>query len=86
MGSVKINLYNKLKAKIGDAEAKELIEFIDFRSEEKRINSDKILATKQDVSDLRSEIKDSKTDIIKWVAAILLGQTALLITLIKLLG
>lgn len=35
---------------------------------------------------LRNEIKDSKSDIIKWVAAILLGQTALIITLIKLLS
>ncbi len=63
MSTLEINLYNKLKAKI--TEAKELIEFIDFRSEEKRINSDKILATKQDISEVRLEIKEAKTDMIK---------------------
>ncbi len=69
MSTVEINLYNKLKAKIGEAEAKELIEFIDFRSEEKRINSDKILATKQDITEVRLEIKEAKTDMIKWFFA-----------------
>ena len=69
MSTLEINLYNKLKAKIGEAEAKELIEFIDFRSEEKRINSDKILATKQDISEVRLEIKETKNDMIKWFFA-----------------
>ncbi|TRX37322.1 hypothetical protein FNW52_04990 [Flavobacterium sp. ZT3R18] len=69
MSTLEINLYNKLKAKIGEAEAKELIEFIDFRSEEKRVNSDKILATKQDISEVRLEIKEAKTDMIKWFFA-----------------
>ena len=69
MSTLEINSYNKLKAKIGEAEAKELIEFIDFRSEEKRINSDKILATKQDITEVRLEIKEAKTDRIKWFFA-----------------
>jgi hypothetical protein len=80
-----INLYNTLKNKIGENETKELIEFIDFRSEQKRDKADKLIATKQDINDVRKEISESKADIIKWVAAIILGQTALLITLIKLL-
>jgi hypothetical protein len=69
MSTLEINLYNILKAKIGEAEAKELIEFIDFRSEEKRINLDKILATKQDITEVRLEIKEAKTDMIKWFFA-----------------
>ncbi len=69
MSTLEINLYNHLKAKIGETETRELIEFIDFRSEEKRTNSDKILATKQDISDVRIEIKEAKTDMIKWFFA-----------------
>lgn len=65
MSTLTVNLYNKLKSKIGEVEAKELIEFIDFRSEEKRTNSDKILATKQDISNVRLEIKEAKTDMVK---------------------
>lgn len=69
MSTLEINLYNKLKAKIGETEAKELLEFIDFRSEEKRTNADKILSTKQDINDVRLEIKEVKTDMIKWFFA-----------------
>ena len=69
MSTLEINLYNNLKSKIGETETRELIEFIDFRSEEKRTNSDKILATKQDISDVRIEIKEAKTDMIKWFFA-----------------
>lgn len=69
MSTIEINLYNKLRSKIGESEARELIEFIDFRSEEKRVNADKILATKQDIADVRLEIKETKTDMIKWFFA-----------------
>ena len=69
MSTLEINLYNKLKAKIGETEAKELLEFIDFRSGEKRTNADKVLATKQDINEVRLEIKEVKTDMIKWFFA-----------------
>jgi hypothetical protein len=69
MSTLEINLYNKLKAKIGDSEAKELIEFIDSRSEEKRSNADKLIATKQDINDIRIELKETKSDLIKWFFA-----------------
>ncbi|SHG27847.1 hypothetical protein SAMN05444372_10495 [Flavobacterium micromati] len=69
MSTLEINLYNKLKVKLGEIEAKELLAFIDSRSEEKRLNADKFLATKQDVNDIRLEVKEVKTDMIKWFFA-----------------
>lgn len=47
------------------------------------------LATKADLRELKSEIKadmsDAKSDIIKWLAGLLLAQAALVATLVKLL-
>lgn len=50
------------------------------------------LATKQDVHDIRLEIRDvraeierSKYDLIKWMAGLLLAQAAVVATLVKLL-
>lgn len=72
---------NKLKAKIGEAETKELLEFIDLRSEEKRSNADKILATKQDINDIRIEIKEVKTDMIKWFFAFFITLVVMILGL-----
>jgi len=47
----------------------------------------KHVATKEDVAALRgefrAEMKDQKAEIIKWMIAILIAQTALLITILK---
>jgi hypothetical protein len=50
------------------------------------------LATKQDIAEIRMEIRDvrteierSKYDLIKWVAGLLLAQAAVVATLVKLL-
>ncbi|TAN50511.1 MAG: DUF1640 domain-containing protein [Methylococcaceae bacterium] len=50
------------------------------------------LATKQDIHDVRMEIRDvraeierSKYDLIKWMAGLLLAQAAVVATLVKLL-
>jgi hypothetical protein len=49
----------------------------------------KDLAAKSDLRELRAEIKadvsDAKSDIIKWLAGLLLAQAALVATLVKLL-
>ncbi len=81
MSTLEINLYNKLRAKIGEVEAKELIGFIDFRSEEKRVNSDRILTTKQDITEVRLEIKEAKTDMIIWFFAFFITLVLMLLWL-----
>ena len=43
------------------------------------------LATKQDISEVKSEIIEAKAEILKWMFGALAGQTALLIAVIKLL-
>ncbi len=48
---------------------------------------DVTLATKNDVSQVRSDIAASKLDMLKWMIGLILGQTALLITILpKIMG
>ncbi|MEO5372064.1 MAG: hypothetical protein H7833_18500 [Magnetococcus sp. DMHC-1] len=42
------------------------------------------MATKLEIEKIRGEIAETKADIIKWVAGIMLAQTGLLFTLLKL--
>lgn len=69
-----INIYNILKGKIGDSEAKELIQFIDDRS----AHGKEELATKIFVA---KEIADAKTEIVKWVVGIFIALALMIIGL-----
>ncbi len=58
------------------------------KAEAKAVNAaiasavDMTLATKSDINLVRNDIASSKLDMIKWTIAIVLGQTALLVTLL----
>jgi len=58
------------------------------KAEAKAVNAaiasavDMTLATKSDISLVRGDIATAKLDMIKWTIAIILGQTALLVTLL----
>ena len=69
-----INIYNVLKGKIGDSEARDLIQFIDERS----ANGKDELATKIFVA---KEISDAKTEIVKWVVGIFIALALMIIGL-----
>ena len=60
-----IDLYNLLRQKIGDTEAKAVTEYIQVES--KFLDAKATLATKEDIAIVRKEIAESKTDMIKWV-------------------
>jgi len=62
-----IDLYNLLRQKIGDTEAKAVTEYIDIQVESKFMDARAILATKEDIAIVRKEIAESKTDMVKWV-------------------
>lgn len=69
-----IQLYNALRVKLGDAEAKTLVDFVVSKIEKEFSYKKDVFLTKED-----------KVDIIRWMVIMILGQTALLITLIKLI-
>jgi len=85
-----------LKAKIGEQEAEALVEFVDTKVKEgiREANEHnlKVLATKEDIANLRLEFKqdiantnekigNSKTDMIKWMVGFWLAQMAAIIGL-----
>jgi len=95
MYAAEIELYEILKPKIGEKEARTLVEYIETRVERKFEEKKDVLATKQDITDLKMatkqdianlEIKLEKTraDIIKWMFLFWIGQLASLIAVLEL--
>ncbi|MES2330330.1 MAG: hypothetical protein V4539_12050 [Bacteroidota bacterium] len=78
-----IQLYEILKQKLGNKEAEALVNFVDSKLKEADECNLKTLATKEDLKDLKLELKqdiagvtlklsETKTDIIRWLFAFLL--------------
>jgi hypothetical protein len=67
MGISEIRLYELLKAKIGEKEEEAFVEVLERRVDQKFENQKDLLATKQDLADLRSEL-------LKTIYLVSLGQ------------
>jgi hypothetical protein len=78
-----IELYEILKSKLGDKEAKTLVEYIEAKVEKKFEDKKDILATKLDIEELRTEMQKMKADIIKWMFLFWIGQLASLIAILQ---
>lgn len=83
MHIAEIELYEILKEKIGDKEAKILVEYIEAKVEKRFEDKKEILATKLDIEELRTEMQKMKSDIIKWMFLFWIGQLASLIALLQ---
>jgi hypothetical protein len=68
-----IQLYNIIRAKLVETEAKSLVDFISSKIEKEFSYKKDVFLTKED-----------KIDIIRWRVVLILGQSALLITIMKL--
>ena len=80
-----IQLYNILKVKMGESEAQTLVEYIDTKVEKEVEEKKDVLATKQDISELRVEVSKTKADIIKWMFVFWIGLLGAVIAITKLL-
>jgi hypothetical protein len=76
MQVAEIELYEILKEKVGDKEAKALVEYIEAKVEKKFQEKKDILATKEDLANLRA-------DIIKWMFIFWAGQIGALIAILQ---
>ncbi|MBU1181340.1 MAG: DUF1640 domain-containing protein [Proteobacteria bacterium] len=83
MKVAEIELYEILKSKVGEKEAKTLVEYIEAKVEKKFEDKKDILATKQDIANLEIKIEKTRSDIIKWMFLFWIGQLASLIAILK---
>ncbi|MCD4697447.1 MAG: hypothetical protein K8S16_14530 [Bacteroidales bacterium] len=68
--------------KLGNKEAETLVEFVDSRINEANENNLKILATKEDFANVREELANVKSEIIKWMFIFWIGQIGVLIAIL----
>ncbi|MBI3754107.1 MAG: DUF1640 domain-containing protein [Deltaproteobacteria bacterium] len=83
MHVAEIELYEILKTKIGEKEARTLVEYIEAKVEKKFEEKKDTLATKQDIANLEIRIEKTKSDIIKWMFLFWIGQLASLIAILQ---
>jgi hypothetical protein len=76
MHIAEIELYEILKAKVGEKEAKALVEYIETKVERKLDEKKDILATKADLANV-------KADIIKWMFLFWIGQLTSLMAILQ---
>ena len=83
MHVAEIELYEILKSKLGDKEAKTLVEYIEAKVSKELEEKKDLLATKQDIANLEIKLEKAKADIIKWMFLFWVGQLASLIAILQ---
>lgn len=75
MSVTEMQLFQILKAKLGEQEAEELVSFVKTELKAEYENKREVLATKEDLA-------NSKADIIKWMFIFWIGQIAVTVGII----
>lgn len=75
-----IQLYEALKEKIGEEQAKAITAYVEAKFESKKDS----LATKNDIAEVKSEIVSSKIDILRWMVGTMIAISGLIIAAFKL--
>lgn len=78
-----IELFQILKDKVGEREAKTITEYIETKIEKQFDLKKDVLATKQDIADLKLEMANYKSEIIRWM---FIFWTTQLITMLGIIG
>jgi len=86
-----IDLFEILKARLGETEAKMLVKEIEKvehgvepKIEKAFENKKDVLAAKEDIANVRIEMKEMKADLIKWMFIFWASQLIAMITFLKL--
>jgi hypothetical protein len=82
-----IELFEILKAKIGEKEAKTLVEYIEAKVEKRFIEKKDLFVTKEDLANAKAELEIKmekiRSDIIKWMFIFWVGQIGALIAILQ---
>ena len=84
--STVLELYEKLKPKLGDAEARALLEFVETSVEQRAATKEDLQRTASSLKEdllhteaaLRKEIQEVRVDLLKWSFAFWVGAVAVL--------
>ena len=71
-----IELFELLRPKLGEQEARTLVQYVEIKSEEAYTSKKDVLATKEDVANI-------KADLIKWMFIFWVGQIGVLIAILN---
>jgi hypothetical protein len=80
-----IDLYNILRSKIGESEAKILVEFVEQKVQSQLKEEMNSFATKEDIHLLELKIEKVRSDLIKWMFILCVGQMSITLAMIMLL-
>ena len=87
-----IDLYHILKSKLGEKEAKALVEFVEQKVQTNLKEEMNSFATSDDIKDVRGEIyklglkiERVRSEIIKWMFVFWMGQISVTVALVMLL-
>ena len=82
MSTIELKVYEIFKNRFSEKEAEMVIEYFEVKAEKKYEEKKDTLATKEDIGQIRKEISESKTDLIKWMVAMWIAQMAAIVFLI----
>ena len=77
-----IQLFQILRQKIGEQEAEALVSFVDSKIKDNNETNLKVLATKEDISLLKQDISNLKSEILKWMVGMFIPLYLTIIGLI----
>ena len=83
--ALEIELYDKVRGRLSDEGARELVRFIEKKMENGFEEKKDVLATKQDIAALEVKMAQMESRLIKWMFIFLIGQAAAIISVLKLL-
>ncbi len=82
-----IKLYELLKVRLGTQEAEAFVEILENKVNQKFDDAKQSLATKEDIANLRTDLKtdiaESKADLIKWMFIFWISQLASFMAIAK---
>jgi hypothetical protein len=73
-----IELFQILSQQLGADKAKTLVEYVETKIEKRLEEKTNVFSTKEDIGNLRVEIKETKAEIIKWMFIFWAGSVSVI--------